>query len=96
MGVLGKIAKIDELSSEMVVLYSEMIKSIKNDKSRFDRLEVKVNALWPKLSREQQLLVCDKLIEMDVMSQKVKDCLISLNGSITTNIPPNPCYKIKG
>ncbi len=108
MGILSnkteKIAKTDDMA-EMVTLYKAMTDALREnnklmekeqkvDKLRFNKLTLKVDILWPKLNRDQQLVICEELVRDGYMDQRAVDVLVIFMGSINQGEPPQPCVRI--
>lgn len=97
MGIVsdaGEVKISDELK-DLVVLYAEMIKTLrkmnelmaakqpwKNEEYRFHKIEVKVQLAFDKLTNEEQWLVVDQLIVKKLMPEEVGRALEVFKGRL--------------
>lgn len=108
MGVLKEKSKdpLPEPVKDMIQLFSAMTDALrkvegmpaggarKNEEVRFHRLEVKVDALWLNLTRDEQVLAVRHLVASGHMRQEVADVLTVFEATVDPRTPPEPTLRI--
>lgn len=102
MGIVVNSAKtVPDDVKEMITLYSELIKTRRrmeagaDEKVRYSKLEIKVNALWLVLDRDKQLQAVRALVKDDFMDPLVAEVLVMFEGKIDEREPAEPCLRFK-
>ena len=78
-------------TDDLVQVYKALVDAMRKssdpgfDRVRYNRLEIKVDALWAKLPRKQQLIAVDRLIESGHMPPKLAEILKMVSGTIATD-----------
>lgn len=78
-------------TDDLVQVYKAMVDAMRKssdpgfDRVRYNRLEIKVDALWAKLPREQQVIAVDRLIESGHMNQRLAEILKMFHGTVATD-----------
>ncbi len=108
MGIVSEAeVNITEEMKDMVTLYKSMTDAMrankklmdlgqgsKIDKTRYNKLIMKVDALWLKLKHSEQLIICEQLVKDGYMDQRAMDMLTIFGGTIDQSNPPVPCIRL--
>lgn len=80
-----------EAVKDMVVVYRAMIDAMRSankpgfDRVRYNRLELKCDLLWQKLSRPEQILAIDELIATGHINPDLAIAIKAVNGTLATD-----------
>ncbi len=110
MGILATAAMLikSEDVVDIIVIYKAMVDAMrlnnrlieegkrdKIDTVRYLKLEGKVDALWDKLTRDEQIVAVANLVKDGYMHEYVAEMIATFGGRINQNETPEPCIKIK-
>ena len=100
--------EVGDNAKELVVLYRHMIEAYRkcadlkaggkdyaNEKMRMQKIEIKVNALWPQLSNNEQKGCCSQLIISGYMDCRIGELMIMFGSTVSVNEPEEPCLRLK-